>query len=63
MSSTYEFLEIGKCCHYFTVGATLFTFSETPYYEDVLSMTGTFSVRQFHNIFSFEKDFVVAVDA
>jgi len=26
-------------------------------------MTGTFSVRQFHNIFSFEKDFVVAVDA
>jgi hypothetical protein len=36
---------------------------EMPYYEDVLSMTGTFSVRQFHNIFSFRKDFVVAVDA
>jgi len=56
MSSTYEFLEIGKCCHYFTVGATLFTFSETPYYEDIFGS----AVSQYLFV---EKDFVVAVDA
>ena len=63
MSSMYERYWDRKVLPLLHSRGETFSFSETPYYVCILFMTGTFSIRQFHNIFSFRKDFVVAIDA